>query len=65
MIRHREPGGGKMTRILRTVERWGDTGRLRREDIRAVVIALRDGKPLPEVRPIEGERRTERTTHRG
>jgi hypothetical protein len=42
-----------MKRQMRTVERWGDTGRLRREDIRAVVIALRDGKPLPKVRPVE------------
>lgn len=42
-----------MKKQLRTVERWGDTGRLRREDIRAVVIALRDGKPLPQVRPID------------
>jgi hypothetical protein len=38
---------------LRTVVTTGDTGRLKRAEVRAVIIAIRDGKPLPPVTPIE------------
>jgi hypothetical protein len=41
-----------MKRQWREVICWGDTGRLKREEVRAVMIAIRDGTPLPKVTPI-------------
>jgi hypothetical protein len=41
-----------MKKQWRTVEPWGDSGRLDHEEIRAVFRALRDGTPLPKVTPI-------------
>jgi hypothetical protein len=41
-----------MKRQWRTVIRTGDTGRLKRDEVRAVVIAIRDGLPMPKVTPI-------------
>lgn len=41
-----------MKRQLRTVIRTGDTGRLKRDEVRAVMIAIRDGLPMPKVTPI-------------
>jgi hypothetical protein len=43
-----------MKRQLRTVIRTGDTGRLKREEVRAVIIAIRDGLPMPKVTPVCG-----------
>jgi hypothetical protein len=44
--------GGAMEKKWRTVQRFGDSGRLDREEARAVFRALRDGTPLPKVTPI-------------
>lgn len=41
-----------MEKKWRTVQRFGDSGRLDREEVRAVFRALRDGTPLPKVTPI-------------
>ncbi len=41
-----------MKRQMRTVIRTGDTGRLKRDEVRAVIIAIRDGLPMPKVTPI-------------
>ena len=41
-----------MKKQMRTVIRTGDTGRLKRDEVRAVMIALRDGLPMPKVTPI-------------
>ncbi|HEX6041385.1 hypothetical protein [Longimicrobium sp.] len=41
-----------MKRQMRTVIRTGETGRLKREEVRAVIIAIRDGLPMPKVTPI-------------
>lgn len=47
-----------MKKQWRTVESWGDSGRLKREEIREVIRALRDGKPLPKFAPV-GTRKPE------
>ena len=41
-----------MRKKMREVQVFGDSGRLKREEIRAVFRALRDGTPLPKVTPI-------------
>lgn len=48
-----------MKKQWRTVIRTGDTGRLKRAEVRAVMIAIRDGLPMPRVTPI-GDSRPER-----